>query len=186
MSSGVNINVDSATCWRTLSCQGTTRNGIDTCLILVIVREWVQPRFRHGVVTTGHSSFLPTLLRSELVVETVEIATCSKGLISPNSPLNPIDSSERDPRLDVNCCRHRMELSTTPDPKPPPLTIGSTYRQLLLVVMVRFPLPIDGPEQLVNLFLFHHWNKFPLPHHHDPHRNGFLVLVQRSNRRGLI
>ena len=65
------MNVDSAQCWRTLSNQGTTGNGTDTCLILIIVQEWIQPRFRHGVVTAGHSSFLPTLLRSKLVVETV-------------------------------------------------------------------------------------------------------------------
>ena len=55
MSSGVNMNVDSAQCWRTLSDQGTTGNGTDTCLILVIVREWIQPRFRHSVVTAGLS-----------------------------------------------------------------------------------------------------------------------------------
>ena len=72
---------------QTLSDQGTTRNGTDTCLILIIVQEWIQPRFRGGVVTAGHSSLLPTLLSSELVVETVEIATRSKGSISLNSPL---------------------------------------------------------------------------------------------------
>ena len=101
MSSGVNMNVDSAQCWRTLSDQGTTGNGTDTCLTLVIVREWIQPRFRRGVVTAGHSLFLLTLLCSELVVDTVEVTTRSKGSISPNSPLNPIDSLERNPRLDV-------------------------------------------------------------------------------------
>ena len=88
MSSGVNMNVNSAQCWRTLSDQGITGKGTDTCLILVIVREWIQPRFRCGVVTAGHSSFLPTLLSSELVVETVVVATRSKGSISPNSPLS--------------------------------------------------------------------------------------------------
>ena len=82
-----------------------------------------------------------------------------KGLIVSNSPLNPIDSSERDPRLDVDCCGHGMEnLSTMPDLDPPPLMIGSMYRQLFLVVVVCFPLPVNSPEQLVDLFLFHHWN----------------------------
>ena len=156
MLSGVNMNVNSTQCWRTLSNQGTTGNGTDTCLILIIVREWIQPRFRRGVITAGHSSFLPTLLHSELVVETVEVMMCLKGSISPNSPLNPINSLEWDPRLDVDCCGHCVKLSTTPDPKPPLMMIGSTYRQLLLVVMVRLPLPINGPEQLVDLFLFHH------------------------------
>ena len=176
------MNVDSAQCWRTLSDQGMTGNGIDTCLILVIVREWIQPRFRRGVVTAGHSLFLPTLLSSELVVEMVKIAMCSKGLISPNSPLNPIDPSERDPRLDVDCCRHRVELSTTPDPNPPPLTIRRMYQQLFLAVT----LPIDGPEQFINLLLFDNWHQLSLPHSCDPHRQRLLVFVRRSYRRSLI
>ena len=141
------MNNDSVQCWRTLSDQGTTGNGIDTCLNLVVVREAIQSRFRRGVIATVDLTFLSTLLCSELVVETIEVLTQSKGSIAPNSPLNPIDSSERDPRLDVNCCGHRVELSTTPDPNPPPLTIRRTYRQHFLAVT----LPIDGPEQLIDL-----------------------------------
>ena len=163
MSSGVNMNVDSAACWRMLSNQGTTGNGIDTCLNLVIVWEAIQSRFRHGVIATVNSTFLLTLLRSKLVVDTVEVVMRSKGLIAPNSPLNPIELSERDPRLDIDCCGHCVKLSTTPDPKPPPPMIRSTYRQLLSVVVVCFPLPVDGPEELVDLLLFHHWNELPLP-----------------------
>ena len=121
------MKVDSAACWRMLSCQGPTGNGIETCLNLIIVQEAIQSRFRCGVVATVDSMFLSTLLRSILMVETVEVATHSKGLIAPNSPLSPINSSERDPRLDVDCCGHCVKLNMTPDPKPPPLTIRSTY-----------------------------------------------------------
>ena len=172
------MNVDSAQCWRTLSDQGTTGNGIDTCLNLVVVREAIQSRFRRGVVATVDSTFLSTLLHSELMVETVEVLTRSKGLIAPNSPLNPIKSSERDPRLDIDCCRHHVELSTTSDPNPPPLTIRSTYRQLLLVVVVSLPLPVNGAEQLVDLFLFHHWNELSLPHGRNPHGDWLLVFIR--------
>ena len=141
------MNVNSAACWRTLSCQGPGGNGIKTCLNLVIVREAIQSRFRRGVVTAVNSTFLLTLLCSKLVVEMVEVLTHLKGSIVPNSPLNPIDSSEQDPRLDVNCCGHGMKnLSTTPDPNPPLLTVRRMYRQLLLVVVVCFLLPIDGLE----------------------------------------
>ena len=69
------MNVDSAQCWRTLSDQGTTGNGTDTCLNLIIVREAIQSRFRRGVAATADPTFLLTLLRSELVVETVEVLT---------------------------------------------------------------------------------------------------------------
>ena len=158
------MNINSAACWRTLSCQGPARNGIETCLNLVIVQEAIQSRFRRGVVTPVDSTFLSTLLHSKLVVETVKVLTHLKGSITPKSPLNPIKSLEWDPRLDINCCGHSVEnLSTTPDLNPPPLIIGRTYRQLLLVVVVRVPLPINGLEQLVNLFLFHHWNELPSP-----------------------
>ena len=51
------MNVDSAACWRTLSNQGTTGNGIDTCLNLVIVREAIQSRFRRiGLLTSRVSA----------------------------------------------------------------------------------------------------------------------------------
>ena len=141
------MKVDSTACWRMLSCQGPGRNRIKTCLNLVIVQEAIQSRFRCGVVTAVDSTFLSTLLCSKLVVEMVKVATHSNGSIAPNSPLNPIESSEWDPRLDVDCCRHCIKnLSTTPDLNLPPLTIGRTYRQLLLVVMVHFPLPVDGLE----------------------------------------
>ena len=98
------MNVDSVACWRTLSCQGTTGNGIDTCLNLVVVQEAIQSRFRHGLLSAVDSTFLSMLLHSKLVVEAVEVLTRLKGSIAPNSPLNPIESSERDPRLDVDCC----------------------------------------------------------------------------------
>ena len=84
-----------------LSCQGPTGNGIDTCLVLVIVQEAIQPRFRCGVITTVDSSFLPMLLCSELMVEMVEILTRLWGSIPLYSPLNPIDPSEWEPRLDI-------------------------------------------------------------------------------------
>ena len=83
-----------------LSNQGMTGNGIDTCLNLVVVREAIQSRFRRGVLPAVDSTFLSMLLRSKYVVEMIEVLTRSKGLISLNSPLNPIDPSERDPRLD--------------------------------------------------------------------------------------
>ena len=176
------MNVDSATCWRRLSCQGQTGNGIATCLNLVIVQEAIQSRFRCGVVATTDPTFLSTLLRSKLVVDTVEVATHSKGSISPNSPLNPINSLERDPRLDVDCCGHHVELSTTPNTNPPPLTIRRTYQQLFLAVTF----PIDGSEQLIDLFLFDNWYQLSLPHGRNPHGNWLLVFVRQSYRRSLI
>ena len=121
------MNVDSAACWRTLSDQGTTGNGINTCLNLIVVWEAIQSRFRHGVIATVDSTFLSMLLRSKLVVETVKVLTRSKGSIVPNSPLNPIESSEWDPRLDVDCCGQGVEnLSTMPDSDPPLLRIRRT------------------------------------------------------------
>ena len=159
---------------------------METCLNLVIVREAIQSRFRCGVVATVDSTFLSTLLRSKLVVEMVEVVTHSKGLIVLNSPLNPIESSEWDPRLDIDCCGHRVKLSMTPDTNPPPLTIGRTYQQLFLAVALRFPLSVNGPEELIDLLLFHHWNELPLPHGCDPHRQRFLVFIRRSYRQSLI
>ena len=110
-----------------------------------MVWEWIQPRFRRDVITAGDSSFLPMLLCSKFVVDMLKVAMHLKGSILLNSPLNPINSSEWDPRLDVDCCGHSMEnLSTTPDPNPPLLTIGRMYQQLLLAVAFHFPLPINA------------------------------------------
>ena len=139
-----------------------TGNGIDTCLNLVVVREAIQFRFRHGVLPAVDSTFLSTLLRSKLVVEAVEVLTRSKGSITLNSPLNPIESSEQDPRLDVDCCGHSVEnLSTMPDPDPPLLTIGRMYQQLFLAVAL--PLLVNGPEQLIDLLLLNHWHQRSSP-----------------------
>ena len=58
------------------------------------------------------------LLHSKLMVEMVEVLMHSKGLISPYSPLNPINSLEWEPRLDVDCCGHAIgNLSMMFDPE---------------------------------------------------------------------